>query len=393
MPNNGKKVSSVGVTLSKEAYLNVKKLYHFSVFYLPSLEDLSLNDFILLIVIGHLQVGSLKKFEVTKYPYSEKTFTAVRVPLENKEFIEKLWKKRLRERVELKVNLSEVISSVLERIHSMDVWIDSFALLYFISFINETFRDLISNEERELFMKKLIVPDFIKSIREPIFSFFNRRFFNFITDVQHSNENRSFFNKIAEEIATACNLKSKEIYGNSLTQYTSKMILARFRYMKYELTGISIIIGIITETDNRDIQGETKVNEKNKDVDISITINSTRKNRGSRTIDINRFMIELFYAEKLLKKFVDTKRDKTIQERENLKKGILEKSIVNLNHEMPDDIQDEIIEDMMDEINTILILPEEKRNDYLYLYPAYFFEAYETLLPILFDSQLAPKSS
>jgi len=386
MPNNGKKVSSVGITLSKEAYLNIKKIYHFSVFYLPSLEDLSLNDFILLAVIGHLQVAPLEKFEITKYPYSEKTFTAVRVPSETREYIEKLWRKRIKgDKMESKRNLSEIISSVIERMNTDPVWLDSFALLYFISFINDAFKDLLTNEERENFTKKLIIPDFVKTMREPIFSFFSKKYYEHMRDTSNTKIFYEFFKESAEKIATLCNLRSKVIHGSSLTEYTPESILERFHLMRYELYGISIVIGTITETNDKDIQVETKVDEEKSDVDLTIKISSTRKNWGKRRVNIYPFVMELYLGEKTLYKIIELKKGKNIRN----------ESTKTINEKKLNEIDGKTIssyEDLFDEIYSA-IRGNEDRKKYLFRYPAYFFETYERMLPVLFDSQLAPKSS
>jgi len=240
-----KKVSQIGFKLSEVAYKNTKKMYYFTMFFLPGIENLTLNDFILLITIIYVSLEGLEKFAILKYPYSKNLFTAVRVPGEIKTQIENLWKGENENKNDNnKINLSEIIPSILERLSNEDTWVSLFAILYLISFINDTFEEFISKEEKENFTKRLILPDFIKKNVDTIFEFFSDKFY----DCLHSAGSdispgcRGQFKQAAEEIAIACNTRYKELYGDSLKEYHSENIWYEFVNIWLNVTAIYIII-------------------------------------------------------------------------------------------------------------------------------------------------------
>jgi len=248
-----KKVSQIGFKLSEIAYKNTKKMYYFTMFFLPGIENLTLNDFILLITIIYVSLEGLEKFAVLKYPYSKNLFTAVRVPEEIRTQIENLRKKENENKNDnKKINLSEIIPSILERLNDKDTWISLFAILYLISFINDTFGEFISKEEKENFTKRLILPDFIKKNVDTIFEFFSEDFFEYYCKGNSNEKQDSYkkFKQATERIVEACNTSYKEVYGDSLKEYHSENMLYKFEEIWSDVTAIYIIIKEITPIHN-----------------------------------------------------------------------------------------------------------------------------------------------
>jgi len=246
-----KKVSQIGFKLSEVAYKNTKRMYHFTMFFLPGIEDLTLNDFILLITIIYASLRRLEKFAVLKYPYSRNVFTAVRVPREIKTQIENLWKRENEDKNDnRKINLSEIIPSILERLNNEDTWVSLFAILYLISFINETFGEFISKEEKENFTKRLILPDFIKKNADTIFAFFSDKFYDclYSTGSDTSSDCLERFEQATEKIVIACNTRYKELYGDSLKEYHSVIMWPKFVNIWQNVTAIYIIFKEVAYT-------------------------------------------------------------------------------------------------------------------------------------------------
>jgi len=248
-----KKVSQIGFKLSEVAYKNTKKMYYFTMFFLPGIENLTLNDFILLITIIYVSLKGLEKFAVLKYPYSKNIFTAVRVPGEIKTQIENLWKGENENKNDnKKINLSEIIPSILERLNDENTWVSLFAILYLISFINDTFGEFISKEEKENFTKRLILPDFIKKNVDTIFEFFSEDFYEYYYKGNSDEKQDSYkkFKQATEKIVEACNTSYKEVYGDSLKEYHSENMRYKFEEIWSDVTAIYIIIKEITSVYN-----------------------------------------------------------------------------------------------------------------------------------------------